>query len=465
MKSRRDLLVILVLILVVSVSVLLILPFLLEPPADNRPELVVSYPVKDSTVTGMVNFNISIIDEEDLTANIYIDGQFRTSSNNYEWNTEMESDGRHTIRISTQDSAGQSDSTHFEVTIDNVEEDVFFEPLFKIMVYNIKESGLNDDWKEIIKQENPDVIVLVETGYFDNTSNETLNAATAELNEFFADEVPYDSYTTQQVQYSTTGEAILSRFPVLSFTQIDTVPLDDESNYYVTHDFIDAVIDINGAEVHVFGAHLKASGGETNQGRREVETEGIINYMDNLGDVPILYLGDQNSFSPDDVGDLAPQTTMTLGYGPMTMLLYPNHTTYGQYSSEVHNYTDVYRELNPDDPGFTFGGQDGEAFMRIDYIIANTFFDGAFINSSVVDGTPADSASDHYAVAAWVNWTVLYEPTQSQRLSADSATKVSEVLPVRIENPDQIVELIAILPLEKIEERCWALLLDTTNIA
>ncbi len=453
MKSRRSLVVILVVVLVVSVSVILVLPFLLESPTDNRPELIVHNPVEDSVVTGTVNFNISIIDEEDLTANIYIDGQFRAASNDHVWDTGMDSDGRHTLRISTQDSAGQSVTTHFEVIIDNVKEDIFFEPLFKIMVYNIKESGLNDDWKEIIKQENPDVIVLVETGYFDDTSNETLNAATAELNEFFEDEAPYDSYTTQLVQYSTTGEAILSRFPVLSFTQIDTVPLDDESNYYVTHDFIDAVLDINGTEVHVFGAHLKASGGETNQGRREVETEGIINYMDNLGDVPILYLGDQNSFSPDDVGDLAPQTTMTMGYGPMTMLLYQNDTTYGQYSSEVHNYTDVYRELNPDDPGFTFGGQGGEAFMRIDYIIANTFFDGAFINSSVVDGTLADSASDHYAVTAWVNWTARSEHAYSQLLSVPSSAKAIEVLPVRSKISDHSVELIAILPFEKMQKR------------
>ena len=146
----------------------------------------------------------------------------------------------------------------------------------------------------------------METGLFDDTSNEILNAATSELNAYFENEVPYDSYTTQNVMYSTSGEAILSRFPVKEVKQLDYVPMDDGSSYYVTHDILEAVLDIDGSDVHVFCVHLKASAGTDNQQRRESEMEGLINYMDDLGEVPILYLGDQNSFSPDDTGDLAP---------------------------------------------------------------------------------------------------------------------------------------------------------------
>lgn len=407
MNQRKILVGIIGLILVVSVLAFSVLMILQQAPVeqDDPPNIIISSPLPNAELSGTVHMNITVIDEENLLVDIYVDGSFRASSNDYVWDTTSESDGRHTLRVYAQDSSGQSDTEHFEVSIENVVEHFTFDGYLKVMVYNIKESGLNDDWKEIIKQENPDVAVLVETGLFDDTSNEILNAATSELNDYFENEMSYDTYTTQNVIYSTSGEAILSRFPVKSITQIDSVPLDDGRTYYITHDALEAIIDINGTDVHVFCVHLKASAGADNQQRREVEMEGLINYMDDLGDVPILYLSDQNSFSPDDKGDLAPATTMLLGYGPMTMMLYPDDPVYGNYSSEMHNFTDVFRTLNPDDPGYTFGGQEGGAYMRIDYIITNSFFDGIFINSSVVDGSLADSASDHYPVTAWLNFT------------------------------------------------------------
>ncbi|MHA1260095.1 MAG: hypothetical protein ACTSRO_10725, partial [Candidatus Heimdallarchaeaceae archaeon] len=72
---------------------------------------------------------------------------------------------------------------------------------------------------------------------------------------------------------------------------------------------------------------------------RENETQGIINYMDDLGDVPIMLGGDFNSNSPFDVGDVA-GVAHNLGTGPIRMLLIPDDPVYGKYSSHVHNFTD-----------------------------------------------------------------------------------------------------------------------------
>ncbi len=453
--NTRYVLVLLILIGLIVASVgLVILFYNSEPPIETNvaPVLEISSPVADSEISGTIDFNITILDEETLTADIYIDGDFRTSSNTYSWDTTLETEGRHTLLITAHDSGGLSDTEHFQVSINNIAEDVFTDDIFKIMTYNIKESGLNDDWKEIIKQENPDMAVLIETGLFDDASNVILNAATSELNSYFQDELPYDSYTTQNVMYSTSGEAILSRFPVKSINQLDTVPLDDDSDYYMTHDVLEAVLDINGVDVHVFCVHLKASAGTDNQQRREAEMEGLINYMDSLGDVPILYLSDQNSFSPDDTGDLAPATTMLLGYGPMTMMLYPNDTTYGEYSSEVHNFTDIFRDLNPDDPGYSFGGQEGAPYMRIDYIIANSFFDGMFLNSTVIEGTLADSASDHCAVIAWLNWSAGSEVLQKHLSSENVCYEKSEDICSSSNNAPRSFLSITVCPLLKGKE-------------
>ncbi|MHA2151495.1 MAG: hypothetical protein ACXAAQ_05890, partial [Candidatus Thorarchaeota archaeon] len=136
---------------------------------------------------------------------------------------------------------------------------------------------------------------------------------------------------------------------------------------------------------------------------REWENEGIINYFDSLGDVPIVYIGDINSNSPVDVGPLAPNGDT--GFGPMTMLVDPDHPVYGQFSSEIHNFTDVFRTLNPTDPGHSFGHQFTPMSGRIDYIITNQYFEDKLINSTTGDTTHAFTGADHYSVDAFLNWS------------------------------------------------------------
>jgi endonuclease/exonuclease/phosphatase family metal-dependent hydrolase len=408
LKDKRIVIGLIIIFLVVSsVLIIIFLPREQEPEVINEtPQIILNSPEPSSTVSGIIPINIEIIDEENLTADIYIDGLKKATANMYNWNTSVHPDGKHTIRARVKDSGGLRDSASMEVRVENVEEiPKPFSGLFKVMVYNIKESGENDDWKIIVKEENPDILVLVETGLFDDNSNERFNRYVSEFNRYFANESPYDAYCSQWVYYPTTGEAILSRFPILSFRQISSVPLDDGSDYDVTHDFIYAVVDINGTNVHVFGGHLKASEGENNPWRREREMEGLINYMDDLGDVPILYLSDQNSFSPFDIGPLSP-SGMDLGYGPMTMMLVPDDPIYGNYSSTMHNFIDVFRRLNPLDPGYTFGHQVFNTSIRIDYIIVNQFFKYKLLNSTVISSSPSDSASDHYAVTAFIQWNL-----------------------------------------------------------
>lgn len=175
--------------------------------------------------------------------------------------------------------------------------------------------------------------------------------------------------------------------------------------------------------MHLVGCHLKAMDGATNEQRREWETEGIINYMDDLGNVPLIYLGDLNSFSPFDTGDLAPIGD-GLGYGPLTMMLVPDDPTYGQYASEVHNFTDVFRTLNPEDPGYTGFGS------RIDYILVNDYFVDNLINSTTGDTPHADTGSDHYSVDVFLGWNTTgvsdsTAPTNVTGLKLDVVTATS----------------------------------------
>ena len=363
---------------------------------NQAPVVTITAPAAFATVNDDVVVTATVVDEESIQADIYIDDVFVNDTGNYLWDAEFWTNGVHTIKANATDSEGLTGSALKTVNVNNFVFDQYFESAIKIMAYNIKESGIDPDWLEVVKEENPDIIILVETGYWDDNGDLILEQSIDDLNTYFVNETPYTGYTAQDIRYSTSGEAILSRFPILDFIQIPTVILDDNSDYYVTHDFIHAIVDITGIPVNLIGVHLKASTGDTNQNRREWETEGIINYMDDLGDVPIMYLGDLNSYSPFDIGPLIPSGY--LGYGPLTMMLAPDDPVYGQYASKVHNFTDVFRILNPTDQGDTGWGS------RIDFIIVNDFFLDRLINSTTGDTAHADTGSDHYSVDVFLGW-------------------------------------------------------------
>ncbi|NHI88853.1 MAG: endonuclease/exonuclease/phosphatase family protein [Candidatus Thorarchaeota archaeon] len=398
MDTRKAVIVLILLVLVVSVTFIVFQ----TNNTNSPPNVTIVTPIDDSFVSDSVTIQITVEDEESLTPDIYINDQYMATSLSIVWNTTSIANGEYSILANVTDSGGLSDNASIRVTVFNSHVTLNFTGEFKVMTYNIEESGINPDWKEVVKEEDPDIMILVETGTWDNNNDFLLNQAVIEFNAYFSQEAPYEGYTAQGIGFSTSGEAILSRFPILNFTQIPVVPLDDGTDYDVTHDFIHAVVDINGTNVNIIGVHLKASSGETNEHRREWETEGIINYMDELGEVPIMYMGDLNSFSPADTGDLAP--TGDLGYGPLTMMLYPDDPVYGQFSSKVHNFTDVFRTLNPTDPGYTFGHTNPALTARIDYILVNSFFSGELINSTCDDTAYSDTGSDHYSVDAFIGW-------------------------------------------------------------
>ncbi len=404
--NRRQVIVGLILVILI-VSVVYVIILNSQEPNDNSsdptpPVVTITAPAADSIVSDEVLITTTVIDDESLHANIYVDNDLLSSTGAYLWNTELWTNGVHTIKANVTDGGGLTDTDSIQVTVDNYVPQLFFDGEIKIMAYNIEYSGIDPDWLNVVKEENPDIMILVETGTWWENSDLILRNSIDNLNDYFVDEAPYTGYCAQNIGFPTSGEAILSRFPIVDFIQIGTVPLDDLSNYDVTHDFIHAIVNINGTNVHLIGSHLKAMGGETNENRRDWETEGIINYMDNLGEVPIMYMGDLNSFSPFDTGDLAPNGD--LGYGPLTMMLLPDDPTYGQYASEVHNFTDVFRTLNPTDPGYTYGHQNPTYTSRIDFLIVNDYFGDKLINSTCGDTAHADTGSDHYSVDVFLGW-------------------------------------------------------------
>ncbi|MFW9905523.1 MAG: endonuclease/exonuclease/phosphatase family protein [Candidatus Thorarchaeota archaeon] len=276
--------------------------------------------------------------------------------------------------------------------------------VFKLLTYNILDSGTNGAWFEVAKEENADIIVAVETGLWDDNNNKMLNEAITTLNTYFPNEDPYEGYTLQDIQGTSAGQAVLSRFPIIDAVEVRTLEFDDGSTFKPYYELLDVVVDIGGTSVHIAAIHLKCCGDirgyltpiGTEATLREEEQEGIINYFDSLGSVPIIYAGDFNSNSPFDVGDLSP-TEPSLGVGPISMLLNSSNP----HASTIHKWVDVYRELNPTEKGYTY--EDWEYRDRIDFIFANDFFFDKLVNSTVASTPSGKTSSDHYSLNAVFN--------------------------------------------------------------
>ncbi|MCE7741470.1 MAG: endonuclease/exonuclease/phosphatase family protein [Candidatus Heimdallarchaeota archaeon] len=405
---KKIVLVPIAIVLIVAITV----PILVTQLADKEDPVITSYyPDEFLLSSGVVALGMEAEDNSGTVLySIFLDDELVSTSNTYDWDTATCDDGSIVeIVFKAEDKRGNSVEESVKLAVDNFI-DSPRDDVFKVMAYNIWESGekvigFNGEtrpkgaWKDVMREENADIAILVETGSLDDAKNYQLNDAIERLNAYHYDEAPYEGYTDQAISAHTDGEAILSRYPILEFNQITEYRLDNGETFYFHHDFFDAVVDIQGIHTHFIAYHGKCCNNTGDEPPlRRNETETILNYLDDLGDVPIIWGGDFNAFSPVDVADPALAPMGDLGDGPLTMILDPDDPTWGSYSSQVHNFTDVYRTLNPTSFGPTFGRWEPQYWGRIDYIIVNHHWADKMINSTAGDTPSANSSSDHYSV-------------------------------------------------------------------
>lgn len=354
-------------------------------------EVTINNPLNNSVVGDLVTIHVSATSSLPIVKyEIYINGTKMAESNTYQWNTTG-LNGIYVINAKAYTDTTTFGESNHVVTVDPQ----FKSGVIKFMTYNIYESGLKPQWINVVEEENPDIIVMQETGSWSGTSNPTFISHLNTLNTYFSSEQPYIGNTTIGDPTSTGGEVILSRFPIVDFHEISTLYLDDNSAITPQHNILDALIQIGDTQVHFITLHLACC--ETGTYGRVHDMEGLINYLDTLKDSPIVMAGDFNTFSPYDTGILAPDPgnldTMTLD-----MLLNSSNPQY----STANTWTDVYRELNPNDPGYSY--IDILYKSRIDYIFVNSFLKSTLVNSTVGDTPSASVGSDHFSLDAFLNF-------------------------------------------------------------
>ncbi len=173
---------------------------------DRTPPTVeFSSPLSLDIVSGTYNIEYLMADTGGYIAKIkiielYIDETLVSNDANYAWDTSEYDDGYHTLYVKVADGAGNIANDTIIVTVDNFLDSAPTD-MFKILNYNVFESGVNPEWKDVVKAENPDIAVFVETGDWDNNADKQLNEYVKEFNGYFYNEAPYDGYTTQGIKW------------------------------------------------------------------------------------------------------------------------------------------------------------------------------------------------------------------------------------------------------------------------
>lgn len=396
---------------------------IIELPDPEPPIIKISNPRDGGIVKGTVKISSTVSDPFGIeSVELWIDTQKIGNITDYQWDTTMEADGVHTIKVIAQDLSGNIAEKSVSVTVDQDFVPQLRNPA-KVMTYNIKESGIFPQWIDVVKEENPDILVLVETGDFDDNNNELMNQYKDELNQYFMDFLPYNAYTLQGIAMPFDGITIYSRFDIKSGEKIVSLDLDSGAKQVASLPFLHAVVSIFGQDVHVIGGHLTCCPGEDNELSREKEQEGILNFMDSLGNVPIIYAGDMNSHSPDD------PEPHDLGTEPIDMVINPENPK----TAIFHEFIDVYKEVNPSStqPTYIVSGIES----RIDFIFVNQWFFGRILNSTIGDTPSAALGSDHVPVDAFVDFKDMTTPDPISHEFATSAPPTSS----STEEPSNIV--------------------------
>lgn len=104
----------------------------------------------------------------------------------------------------------------------------------KVMAYNILAGGVGDPaWKDIVKGENPDIVVFTEVGNWDDSGNLLLTQNVNEFNAFFSGEAPYVGSTVQGIGFANSANAIMTRYPIVQTTQLTDAVLSSDSAHDV----------------------------------------------------------------------------------------------------------------------------------------------------------------------------------------------------------------------------------------
>ncbi|MGE5180298.1 MAG: endonuclease/exonuclease/phosphatase family protein [Bacteroidota bacterium] len=157
-------------------------------------------------------------------------------------------------------------------------------------------------------------------------------------------------------------------------------------------------LEVAGADLSIYGVHLRAMHSDWSEGRRVRELKAILGDIEPHKARAHLLAGDFNTLAP---GEKLDRGRLPLRIRVMTSLLGARVRWRTIQIMLDAGYSDSFRRLHPDDPGYTF--PTWSPHLRLDYLFAPESSSLHVDECAVVDGSAARAASDHLPLLAVVS--------------------------------------------------------------
>ena len=228
-------------IIIVGILAGTLIPLLLQPPSSNDldpPVITILNPFLYEVVSGTTEI---LFEAEDIgdnpsgiaTYEILINDLSVSNNFSYVFDSTIYADGTNLkIIMRATDNNGNLAEKDMTIVVDNTENPTRTEA-FKVIVFNAWNSGTEctklkicEDWLAVLYEEDADIILVSETGTFDNSRN--MEIIINKLSGHLYQEAPYTGFATSALAVSD-GVAVISRYPILEFHDIPEYRLDDNT--------------------------------------------------------------------------------------------------------------------------------------------------------------------------------------------------------------------------------------------
>lgn len=231
--------------------------------------------------------------------------------------------------------------------------------------------------QEIIKNENPDILILTEA---DHTKNKTSPQNYKEIFNY-----PHGAFQSKELPHRDFGIGILSKFPIIKTEKF----LTEKSRWIKTS------LNIGNTIIHVNAIH-------PNPHNTPKEREDLFNKLIKNKETPFIVAGDFNAISPKDNYDkngLLKKFNIKLKNKQKTEEIVKEILKAKTIKFLLEqNLIDTYKEKNEKQDYSYHTELSGNNLMRIDYIFCSKEF--KVINSGIIKNELAEKASDHYPIFA-----------------------------------------------------------------
>jgi exodeoxyribonuclease-3 len=154
-----------------------------------------------------------------------------------------------------------------------------------------------------------------------------------------------------------------------------------------------------GTEARIFGLHLRAMFSKWGERRRAQEIQTLLSSIQKYQEGLHVLVGDFNALGPGEVLD-----TQKMPQWIRAMIWFSGRDIQRETVQVMldRGYLDGFRNLHPDQKGYTFPTSDPH--VRLDYIFIPAAFLNSLLKTQLIDGSPAARASDHFPLLSHLDF-------------------------------------------------------------